>query len=75
MRVFESSELEWSVLHCPRMKQGERLQKSIRSEVGDRLPMGSSTMRFADVAQYILDIVEHKVDVPTRRQVAIGYVS
>ena len=70
-------------MHAPLMQSGERLKKTIHFEDGDRIqsvideyPFYKTeyhTMRFADVARLLLDIVEDKVVLEPNKKLAISY--
>lgn len=85
MKVLQSNSdnITWTTLHVPALRRGPRLDKSIQSDVGDRIqsvidefPFYKTkyhTMRFADAARHILDIVENKIIVQHNTQVALSY--
>ena len=77
------SDITWNTIHAPGLRRGPKLNKSIQWELGDRVqaiideyPFYKTTyhtMRFADVAQVILNIIENKLTVDYNSRVAISY--
>lgn len=80
---FEASDLSWTSLHVPTLKRGERLDRSIHTEQGDRVqhiidnyPFYKSeyhSMRYSDIAHFLLGIIENKISVPEKSKVAASY--
>lgn len=84
VEVLEKSEnIHWNTIHAPGLRKGDRLEKEIISNSSDRVqaiidkyPFYKTryhTMRFADVACYLLDVIENKVNLPENRKIAISY--